>query len=226
MLAQEKINHISSYTSKLIRQKFGRGPESCKATICKNHMVFYIRGFISPMEEVLLLKGKSAHVEYARTVIIGHVLEELKGAVQVSFDVDVEEYYHDWNFNNNSGVIILVLENELDVPIPQVSIDLQLLESNIARISESVQKAPEEIIIYPISDNILLVQRIGILIPIEKALIQKGYTDELRITKDDLEKSHFHRDVHLKDIFHSSVVDIFIDWDFKEDKSMMCLITK
>ncbi|MFA9556343.1 Na-translocating system protein MpsC family protein [Evansella sp. AB-rgal1] len=226
MQLQDKINHISSYTSKLLRQKFGRGPESCSATLCKNYMVFYIRGFISPMEEVLLYKGQSAYVENAREVIIGHILEELKGAVQVSFDVEVEEYFHDWNFNNNSGVIILVLESKLDTPVHNPNFNMVALEQEIARITELVQKVPDKIYMYPVSKNILLIERIGLLVPIEKAMIKKGYQEELKITKDDLEKSHFHRDVNLQSIFQSSVLDLFIDWNFKEDRSMMCIIVQ
>ncbi|MDG5787479.1 Na-translocating system protein MpsC family protein [Evansella sp. AB-P1] len=226
MINQEKISYLSSFTSKLLRQKFGRGPESCSATLCKNHLVFYIRGFISPMEEVLLQKGQSSYVDHAREIIIQHVLNELKGAVEVTLDVEVEEYFHDWNFNNNSGTIILVLENELQTMYPKPQYDIVRLEDEVKRVTAIVQKLPDKVFTYPISENILLIQRIGILVPIEKALIAKGYEDELKLTKDDLEKSYFHRDVNFETIFPTPLLDLFIDWDFKEDKSMMCFILK
>jgi uncharacterized protein YbcI len=58
MIEQKKEDYISSYISKLLRKKFGRGPQSCQTTISKNHLVTYIRGFLSPMENVLLEQGQ------------------------------------------------------------------------------------------------------------------------------------------------------------------------
>ncbi|ADU32422.1 Na-translocating system protein MpsC family protein [Evansella cellulosilytica] len=223
---QEKATKISSYTSKILRQKFGRGPESCHATISSNYLVLFIRGFISPMEEVLLEKGQDKFVDHTRQVIIGHILEELKGVVQVSLDVEVLEMFHDWNFSNNSGMMTLILDKSVEKHQHKPSFNLKMLEDEISRITAIVQKTPDKIMTVPLSENIIIVERIGILILIEKALIQKGYQEELKITKDNLEKSYFHRDANFTNIFGTHVLDLFIDWDFKEDKSIMCFIIR
>ncbi|MCL7747722.1 Na-translocating system protein MpsC family protein [Halalkalibacter alkaliphilus] len=221
---QEQLNHISSYTSKLLRKKFGRGPELCSGTLSERYLLLHIRGFISPMEEVLLQQGMSKDVDTARSVIIAHVLEELKGVVQISLEVDVIEYYQDWNFPNNTGVIILVFEKEVEKKsITQVN-NIGEFEKEISRISAIVQKVPDEIEITPLSDTILLVKREGILIQIEKALISKGYKNELLITKDELEKEYFHRYSRFNEILNRVVRDIFIDWDVEKDKSLMVFI--
>lgn len=226
MALQDKLNHISSYTSKLIRRKFGRGPQSCIAALNKNFLVLYIRGFISPMEEVLLQQGQAASVDNARSVIINNLLDELTGVIQYSLDIEVEDHYHDWNFPNNSGVIMITLKKDAHKGKLNTDIVCNELESEVARLSALVQKAPEVINVYPVAENIFLVERSGILIPIEKALIRKGYIKELRITKDELEKSYFHRDGRFERIFNKKVQDIFIDWNLKEDKSMICFILK
>lgn len=57
----------------------------------------------------------------------------------------------------------------------------------MGRISFLVEKVPDEIKTYPISPSIYLIERRGILIQIEKALIEKGFENELRFTKDELE---------------------------------------
>ncbi|MFC0471123.1 Na-translocating system protein MpsC family protein [Halalkalibacter kiskunsagensis] len=221
---QEKVKDISSYTSKLLRKKFGRGPESCMATLSEKFLLLHIRGFVSPMEEVLLLQGKYQDVDNARTVIIANVLEELKGVVQVSLNVEVTEFYHDWNFPNNTGVIILILSGNC----PQLSVGKSAIipkfEKEIARISELVQKVPDEIVTIIHSEKVIVVKRDGILIPIEKALIKRGFEKELIITKDELEKEYFHRFGKFGDILSCKVKDIFIDWDLKEDKSLMVFI--
>ncbi|MFD1637718.1 Na-translocating system protein MpsC family protein [Evansella tamaricis] len=223
---QDILSKISSYTSKMLRQKFGRGPESCRATLGINHLVLYIRGFVSPMEEVLLKTSQTAYVNHARDVIIKHVMEELKGVVQISLDVEVEEYFHDWNFTNNTGMLMLVLNGTTETEQVHPNFNKQALELEVARITSLVQREPDAIKTYILSENVILVERIGILIPIEKALILKGYSSELLLTKDDLEKSYFHRDANFNTIFTTPVQDLFIDWDFKEDKSMVGFVLK
>lgn len=223
---QEKVNSISSFTSKLLRKNFGRGPQLCQSTFCGKYFVTYIRGFISPMEEVLMQQGQMHQVEKARSVIINHIIEEIKGVVKVSFNREVEEHYHDWNFPNNSGFIIFVL-NEEDSNMTQIADHQQLLpklESEIGRISALVQKVPDQINTHILSPSIYLVERKGILIPIEKALISKGFAQELKITKDELEKEYFHKYGKFEEIFRQPVKDVFIDWCFKDDKSLMAFI--
>ncbi len=226
-MEQEILNSISSYTSKLLRKNFGRGPRSCQSTVCKKHLVIYIRGFISPMEEVLLQQGQRIQVERARTVVIEHMIEELKGVVKVSLNREVELSYHDWNFPNNSGVMMFELDEEVSkVESVESQVDISKLEAEIARISMLVQKVPDEINIYPLSSALYLVERKGILIQIEKALISRGFENELKITKDELEKGYFHRQGNFSEIFKSAVRDIFIDWNFKNDKSLMAFVLK
>jgi uncharacterized protein YbcI len=223
MIDQSKEEYISSYFSKLLRKKFGRGPETCRTTVCSKHLVTYIRGFLTPMEEILLQQGQNKYVDKARSVIINHLLDEIMGVIKVTYQVEVDEYYHDWNFPNNSGILIFELDTEV-VPMGKIETDDQRLEKEIARISLLAEKIPDKIITYQISSTIYLIERKGILVPIEKALISKGFQNELIYTKDELEKNLFHRDGRFEDIFDKSVRDIFIDWNLKEDKSIMAFI--
>jgi uncharacterized protein YbcI len=225
MIDQKKEEYISSYISKLLRKQFGRGPQSCQTTVSKNHLITYIRGFLSPMEDILLEYGQNKYVDYARNFIITHLLDEIKGVVQVTLGVEVVEYYHDWNLPNNSGVLIFVLDTDSGEEY-KTDVDIQGVELEVGRISFMVEKVPDKIKIFPISPAIYLIERSGILIQIEKALIEKGFENELRFTKDELEKIYFHRDGRFEDIFNKSVMDIFIDWNFKEDKSMMAFILR
>lgn len=173
------------------------------------------------MEEVLMSQGQHDQVETARTMIINHVVDEVKGFIESSIEIDIENIFHDWNYPNNSGLIVFVLNQELIHEKVKSKVDLSKLEFEVARISELVQKVPNKIYVHEISSSIYLVERIGILIPIEKALLKKGFKDELLLTKDNLEKSYFHRYGKFDDIFHQEVKDIFIDWDFKQDRAIM-----
>jgi uncharacterized protein YbcI len=150
-------------------------------------------------------------------------MDEIKGLVQVTLDVEVVDYYHDWNFPNNSGVLMFVLDTEAGQEF-KTDVDIQRVELEVGRISFMVEKVPDQINTYPISPSIYLIERSGILIQIEKSLIEKGFENELKFTKDELEKKYFHREGRFEDIFNKSVRDIFIDWNFKEDKSLIAFI--
>jgi len=222
---QEILNSISSFTSKILRKNFGRGPQLCQSTLSDRYLVVYIRGFISPMEEVLIQQGYRNQVEKARIVIINYAIEELKGVVEISLNQDVVDHYHDWNLPNNTGIMMFVLDERVGREcMPEDHVNLKLLESEVARISLLVEKVPDQIKLYPLSKSLYVIERKGILVPIEKSLIQKGFADELKMTKDELEKSHFHRNGKFEEVFQTSVKDIFIDWNFKEDKSYMVFI--
>ncbi|MBO1512990.1 Na-translocating system protein MpsC family protein [Metabacillus bambusae] len=224
MQIQDQLSYISGYTSKLLRQKFGRGPQSCQATVNQKHLVIYIRGFLSPMEEVLLSQGQNDIIDLIRIAIIKSVLEELKGVIQVTIQTEVCDFYHDWNIPNNSGILMFVLNNPIIQDNEHIQLDTNEFEAEISRLSALVQKVPDEIILYPLSRQILLVERKGILVPIEKALISKGFDEELRVVKDELEKKYFHRNGKFDELLKQRVVDIFIDWNLKDDKSLMSFI--
>ncbi|CAM3633416.1 Na-translocating system protein MpsC family protein [Marinicrinis lubricantis] len=220
----DKLNAISSFTSKLLRKSFGRGPTSCQPITNREYLTLYIRGFISPMEEVLMKEGSSPYVEKARTLIIEHIVKEIEGMIKFSFDCEVIEYYQDWNFPNNSGFILFVLDQPLSEESSVLEWEIPRLEAEIARISQIVQKVPDHIHTYVLSSQMCLVERSGILIMIEKELISKGYSFELKRTKDELEKSYFHRHGEFEQIFHRKVKEILIDWNFNNDKSIMAFV--
>lgn len=223
MIDQKKLDYISRYTSKLLRKNFGRGPQSCQINVCKRYVITYVRGFVAPMEEVLLKQGHAKDVDHARRLIMNSLIEEIKGVIQVSLDVEVGDYYHDWNFPNNTGILIFILEKEEEDHYV-TDIDISKLEREVGRISHLVQKTPDEMFTCPISHSIYVVERAGILIQIEKALLERGFEQELRYTKDQLEKSYFHRHGEFEEIFQQPIRDIFIDWDFHANKSVMVFI--
>ncbi|WP_078543304.1 Na-translocating system protein MpsC family protein [Litchfieldia alkalitelluris] len=219
---QNQLNSMSSLMSKLLRKNFGRGPQSCQSILNQRFFVMYIQGVISPMEEILIKQGQRKQVERARNVIINQVLEELKGALRIFVDKDIEHHYHDWNFSKNTGMVIFVFNNEMEDS--DNSLDVNKLEREVARISEMVEKVPNKIHVYSLSPQVCLIERIGILTLIEQALVSKGYQEELRISKDELEKVYFSQHGSFDELFKKKVIDLFIDWNFDEDKSLMAFV--
>lgn len=221
---QDQLKSVSSYASKWLRQKFGRGPESCRSYLAGRFLVFVVRGFLSPMEEVLLQQGQVDTVHASRQVIIEKLLSELQGVLQVTMDVQVRNFYHDWNLPSNTGMIVAMLES------PPARADAQALTefpgkaeclAEVHRISGMTERMPDHVEIYQITPQIYLIWREGILLRLEKALIAKGLAKELRLTKAELEKSYFNHDSRLSDILQAPMEDLFVDWNLKDDNSLI-----
>ncbi|MFD2381553.1 Na-translocating system protein MpsC family protein [Paenibacillus xanthanilyticus] len=217
---------ISTWVSKMLRKNFGRGPETCQAFLRHPYLTVTIRGFLSPMEVILLENGHLDSIESSRRIVMNSVLNQLKGVLEVEFDQDVLHFYHDWNFERNTGMIIAVFEgsaaeddNAAD-PFPE----REALTAEAARISLLVEKTPERTEAYRITPKLYLVKRTGILVPIEKALIAKGYQQALLVTKDELEISYFRREGRFEEIFRQSVAELFVDWNFAEDNSLLGIV--
>lgn len=228
-IMQQKLMDLSSLTSKLLRKSFGRGPESCFAYANGQFLIFYIRGFLSPLESTLLENGNSDNIEISRNIIMKTVLYQLKAIIELDFEQNVESFYHDWNYPQNTGMITVQFEGEIakqNLQNIDRLIDLKLLTDEVERISILVQKRPERTEAFFISPKIYLVQRDGILVQIEKKLIEKGYENTLMVAKDELEKSYLHHDNRFEEIFNNPVADIFVDWDFSEDRSIICFVLK
>ncbi|WP_134702089.1 Na-translocating system protein MpsC family protein [Ammoniphilus sp. YIM 78166] len=224
----QKLTDISSFTSKLLRKNFGRGPESCQAFLNERFLIFYIQGFLSPMETILLEHSNADNIDISRSIVMNSVLAQLKGILELEFEQDILEFYHDWNYNKNTGMITVVFEepvtsgDELMILFPERS--SLILETE--RITAMVQKIPDMTEAYRISPKLFLVMRKGILIPLEKALIAKGFHQTLLVTKDDLEKAYCYNEGRFEEILKQPIADIFLDWNLNEDKSVMCFVLK
>ena len=232
MMIQDELKKISSYVSKLLRQKFGRGPEACYASAGSRFLVVTVRGFLSPMEEVLLQHDKEDSVDRTRSIIVSSMLPELKGVISVSLGIEVDRFYHDWNYSNNAGVVIAVFEKELpfstsvdNAPLHK-TIDIAAFREEVNRISGYVQKAPEGLEVHAIGPKLFVIMRLGILIPIEKALLERGFDRELRIAKDQLEKQLFQQSPVFAQLLGGTLENVFVDWNFAADEGIVCFQLK
>ncbi|HZG77349.1 MAG TPA: Na-translocating system protein MpsC family protein [Paenibacillus sp.] len=232
MMIQEELKKISSYVSKLLRQKFGRGPEACYASAGSRFLVITVRGFLSPMEEVLLQHDKEDSVDRTRSIIVTSMLPELKGVISVSLGVEVDRFYHDWNYSSNAGVIVAVFEKDLPfatsvegAPLHK-TMDIEAFREEVNRISGYVQKAPEGLEIHSIGPKLYVIMRLGILIPIEKALLERGFDRELRIAKDQLEKQLFQQSPVFAQLLGGAIENVFVDWNFANDEGIVCFQLK
>jgi uncharacterized protein YbcI len=185
---QQELLDLSSLTSKMLRRNFGRGPESCHAYINHRYLILYIRGFLTLMEAVLLENGRSDQIISSRRVVMDSVLAQLKGVIELKFQQEVRSFYQDWYYPNNTGWVTFEFESDITTPDETMEQfhENSLLIEEVERVSMLIQRKPEQITVYKISPKVYLMIRKGISVPVEKALILKGYQHTLLAIKDEL----------------------------------------
>ncbi|MDN4526832.1 Na-translocating system protein MpsC family protein [Fictibacillus fluitans] len=211
---------ISSYMGKLLRDNFGKGPESAFVTIEHPFIFIHIRNFISPMESALLKQGKESTVEETRETMLSGLLPEIQAYIMALTGTEYEKFFYDWNTANQSMMITGVVNKEEMLQFDYPYSKKDEVEKKINEISHMVQKTPEQTVTGMVNDRILVCLRDGILVTIEKELIQKGYAKPLKVTKRTLEKKFFIND-GIDPILGKKLTDVFCDWDFDTDTGFL-----
>lgn len=224
--AQQK--KLANNFGKLLRDKFGKGPEAIHVTVSSPFVLFYICGFVSQMEQVLLEQGQDITVKTTREYLMKALTPELCGQIEAITDMDIQHLFYDWNLANQSGIIV-----GASPPIPDKGPEKNSdyegkseVHEEIIRISEQTEKAPDRIESYMLSSRALIVIREGIMVPIEKQLIALGFDEKLRVAKRQLEGEMLSKSNHFSSILDAEVQDVFVDWDFELDKSVISFIIK
>jgi len=224
---QEQLIEIGRYVRELLQQKFGQELAHCEAFAGDRYLVVFVRGFVSAMEGVLLRQGQLDKVAAARAMVMESSITEYKTYLKLQHALKADEFYQDWSYENNTGVMIALLKEEQGYAEPPGEWQgLQEMEDEINRISHIIEQTPRKIAIVPLTPRMLIVQRDGILILLEKVMVAKGYIKELRATKADVEKDFFHHQAQWSMMAGRELEDLFVDWNFESDRSIMCLMWK
>jgi uncharacterized protein YbcI len=224
---QKQTTELSSYISKILRDNFGKGPESVHVSLGGTFITVYIRNFLSPTEKVLMKQKEEETVQHTRDLLMQTLIPEIKAYIKIVTGMDIREFYYDWGLHNKSAMFTGICTDltNTKLPVNEEYSGKGELQTEIINLSQESEKAPEEIYSCQINHRTLLVIRNGILVRIEKQLIRQGMRDQLKLAKRTLEKGLLHNNNHFEAILNTNVVDIFVDWDFDLDKSVIIFVT-
>jgi uncharacterized protein YbcI len=209
---------ISGFTGKLLRDRFGKGPESVNVTIEDRCAIMHIRNFIGPVEKFLLSQQEEQAFRYTRELMMKSLLPELESHLKVNCGMECEKLYYEWGLHNASGMIVGLSKSLGPAESYQ---DKQAVHTQIIQLSSEVQKVPARIDSWWTNPKTLIIIREGILIKIEKELISLGYENTLKSTKRKLEKRTMEEETDIAGIFGKKLSDFYVDWDFEKDKSVI-----
>ena len=219
---------LAGFIGRTLRENFGKGPESVFVSYNHSVMTVYLRNFITPSESVLLGQQQEAMIQTTRDLLMQKLIPEFKAYIKILTSMEVNEFYYDWDLHNKSGLFVCIGSTSTEIEINNEKTcnyhGQESLHQEINRISLQAEKTPEEVVSYLLNERTLVVIRNGILVPIEKELIRLGNFEILRIAKRNLEKRLLHNSGNFESILQTKVNDIFVDWDFYRDKSVIVLI--
>lgn len=217
---------ISNYLGKLLRDNFGKGPESVYVSIGSCFFTIYLRNFLSPMERVLLEQEQEITVLQTRDLLMEKLLHEFKAYMKQTTGREIAEIYYDWNLQNRSGMVAGITSEpfEGETAVWEEYSGKEMFHQEINELSREAEKTPDEVYSYLLNDRTLIVIRQGLLVRIEKELIRLGYTETLTIAKRYLEKGMLHHHYPFKEILRREIREIFVDWNYDLDKSMLVFI--
>ncbi|SDO21564.1 DUF2294 domain-containing protein [Alkalicoccus daliensis] len=215
---------IASYMGKMLRDNFGKGPTSVFVALYSPFLVIHLRGFLAPMEKILVKQRETKRVEETRDVLMQELMPEIHDNLQTIADIDLQDMYFDWNIHRQTGMILGILssEDKITQPAWPASVDQKKFNQTIIEMSEWGQKTPASTKSYWINDQIIVVRKSGVFVQIEKEFIKAGFTDELKLVKRPLEKKLLYQ-AGLEKIINKPIVETFMDWDFKNDIGFIIL---
>lgn len=118
-------------------------------------------------------------------------------------------------------MFIAILEAEAEPVLESpAEVNTSALKEKVISISKKTQKEPEFIEVYWLNATTILIERKGIMAEVEKELIKNGVIEELRLAKRVVEH-RIMEFIKLEPIFNQEINELFVDWNFEEDKAYM-----
>lgn len=219
-MSKEKTiqSEIGGYISTLLRKHFGKGPTSVFVTLKSPYIVIHFRGFIAPMEAVLLKQNEWKRVLETRDLLINELKGDLIKNLWNIANLEVKEFYADWDLNLETGLLIGVTDEEAvedDFRWPD-EIDKSAFERTVIDASERAEKKPSTIKSFWLNERTILVKKTEILVGIENALIAEGYAEILKLAKRPLERRLL-LEAQPEMKLGRQITEVFLDWNFPED---------
>ncbi|WP_256989132.1 DUF2294 domain-containing protein [Bacillus sp. EB106-08-02-XG196] len=215
--------YLSSTFSKLLKRRFGKGPEACNVILKGNRLYVYMRNFITPAEEVLIKQDKLELAVNFRSAIINAVTEEYLPEVSKVLGISFDYFFHDWNYDRNTGILLLD-HSQLD---HEENIDNSFernLFSLIENVGSNYYKKPASLKIVKLTQNICAIESKEVLLPLERLVYEKGNAELLIHQAWEIKKGYWRNKVLFEGLFNRLIEDMFIMWDYKNNRNYLVFI--
>ncbi|ULT57905.1 DUF2294 domain-containing protein [Neobacillus drentensis] len=217
---QEDLLSLSSSFSKIIKRGFGKGPESCYTVLKGNRLYVQIRNFMTPAEEILSEKQEYNLVTKFRSSVITVFSKELVQEASQLLGISFESFYQDWNFNTNSGILLLV--NNRSNPVVKIDDRLEKKLYHLIRmVGSQLHKVPSQLKVVKYTQNICAIELKGVMLPLDHLLAENGDSDLFLTYTREIKKGYYRQKLLFEDLFNRSIEDLFMIWDIPANKGFL-----
>lgn len=216
----DELTQLSTWLSKLLKKRFGKGPEACHMSVQGERLLIYTRQYMTPVEDVLKKSGRLELAHQVRAVVIDKVYGEFVEAASDVMGVRLDRYYHDWDYERNAGILMLEGEGAAEENADREEAQLKSrLFKQMMQVGSLVHKPPRSMSLLRFGPNVIVVECLGVLLHIEHVLAQQG--DPKLLHERSLEIKHCY--LSHKDGFEQAIgreiEGLFKLWDFDRDRS-------
>ncbi|WP_046228277.1 Na-translocating system protein MpsC family protein [Paenibacillus dauci] len=223
MSQQLHLDPILRQANLLCQSQFGKQPERIHIHFNQQSAVILLQELTDSGDE-RLPDDPDERYTHIHILLSQFVFPALQKKIEYTFGHHVSHVFIDWKLEYNTAAIAVTFETLTETFDEDIYTGKADLHIKVSQITESVQKAPEAVNSFWLSNDILVVLRKGLLINLEKQIIQKGFNSALRVSKRELELGHFLEELPILDLLGRPLRTAYLDWDFEQDFSMLLLI--
>lgn len=222
MNRKEQEKTIASYTGRVLREQFGKGPEAVFVTVAPPYITIYLRNFLSPLEKTIMEEKNEQSVYQLRDNVMKRLLPELQAYVHKVTGIYLKDIYYDWEMSNKSGIMAgTSFTAEALKEREQEHEEAEVLEL----VAAHTEVKPQRTAYRKVNQRTFLVYREECLLQAEMELIRLGFGETLKQAKRQVEKKRFYESEPFLSLFEGKVENVFIDWNFEKNTSMIIVVT-
>jgi uncharacterized protein YbcI len=220
---QENLVYLSSKFSKLLKRRFGKGPEACNVFLKGNRFYVYMRQFITPAEDVLMNQGQLELAHNFRSTVMNSVTQEFIPEVSKILGISFDYFFHDWNYDKNTGILLLDQAQSNHEENIDNSFQTSLFHL-IENVGSKYTKKPASSKIVKFTQNICATESKDVLLPLEKLAYEKGNVDLLLHHAWNIKDGYWKNKEQFESLFGRLIEDMFIMWDYKNNRNYLVFI--
>ncbi|MEJ8307138.1 hypothetical protein [Saccharibacillus sacchari] len=213
---------LTSYSNVLLKSQFGKPADSIDIVTDPRCFVFIYRGLTDAHDSRL---PEDPDERYAHIYILlkQFIYPSLRPKIEAASNQTISFAYMDWKIQTDTAMIAVFLHPEIEKAHEDLYAGKADLHQHVETITEKVQNPPISIESFRMEGDLLLIVRTGLLISLEKRLVKKGFNNELRLAKRELELERFIEGLPIKELLGKKMKNAFLDWAFEDDVSLLTL---
>lgn len=179
-----------------------------------------------PYERIIQEDGDKDLLNKVIQISTKNINTQIVKYIEFVTGIPTDEIYYDWNIETGSRMLMGISNRKYDI-YPSVSSNYfgeQLLNKEMIKLGHFSDSIPETISSFCLNSKFFIFERGGGTTRFEREMEVSGYQDVVKNTKRQIEKEYLNNNFCIKNILDTGAIDIFIDWNFKKNKSIVVLV--